>query len=457
MESRLKFEIGSVFNGEGFQKANAALDRTSKAVGKASGTIGALGGELGQLGGAVGKTAGAVGNLASSFAMGGPWGLAIAAVTTIVGLFIKWQQSIKETREKHAQLMRDMQQGYQRRLQIYADKARKAEEAALDAIISKGQDAINRIRALAGAYEQLGRSEDAAAASADRVKAAAIDADYAGGDAVDQAHAAQLKQEVRNATAERAADREVYNAGEAVKALQKQIAEQTQVIAAQKKRGLDATKAQDELTQMTIALSAAQNNLKAAEQNRAATIIEGETALEGLRRREAEAAEQLIQAEEREAKARGDVIRRLQAEQAKKDTAARVGELDQQIAALRLQARDWEEAAAKVRGKAFDPTNGEAALTNEDRKAARREAAREAANERKAERIRQNARHGWASTKENEWLWQYDTWKAQQDPNNNLAAKKAEQLEQEKRQAQQKLQRTLDAIHNDLNNANRVA
>lgn len=80
-DTKIRFSIGSIFTGEGFKKAEAAIKSTSAQAKKAQGALSAVAGQMGEFGGAAGKVAGVAGNVAGAFKeMGAAGGIAAAAV-----------------------------------------------------------------------------------------------------------------------------------------------------------------------------------------------------------------------------------------------------------------------------------------------------------------------------------------------------------------------------------------
>lgn len=102
-DHKIRFTLTSLFHGEGMTKAGGAVDELGRKVKKATSSVGQLGDVFGSLGGTVGKISGAIGGVFSSLA-GGPITIAITAITALTGAFLKWRDSVEETRKKNEEL-----------------------------------------------------------------------------------------------------------------------------------------------------------------------------------------------------------------------------------------------------------------------------------------------------------------------------------------------------------------
>lgn len=103
----LTLNIGTHYDGEGMKKLDTALKTSAKSVNSASQALGAISNELGQLGGTAGKTANAISGLFSSFMQGGVIGVAIAGITSAIGLVVNMFNKAKETAKDVAQSIAD--------------------------------------------------------------------------------------------------------------------------------------------------------------------------------------------------------------------------------------------------------------------------------------------------------------------------------------------------------------
>lgn len=456
-ETKLKFQIGSVFNGEGFQKASQALEKTSKQVQKASGGIAQITGELGKMNGTVGKVAGGLSNLVGSLAMG-PWGIAAAGIGLVVGGLMSWREEAEKTRQKNAEMAREAEEAYKRRLAHYAEVARKAEIAALDAIIAKGKQAIEWINTRATAYRTLASAADALRKSEERI--AVAQAEQIGGP-----EGKRKVLNIQNEAAKRSATEDWKNAVSERDDLQQKLPHLREVMETMAKKGEDVTKMQMEIETTEAKLKAAEERVIVTWNNYNAVCLENQNRTKALEDEIARAAKAEAEAKERAAKAAKDEADRRKAEQDRIEKAnrkqaermeaemaiedaqsageAKVQSLDERIAAAQKSLRSWEEAAALMRGKNFSD------WLKEDSASGKSEdgfAKANASAEKKARRIRANSRHGWASARELEWLGKYDKWSAAQDPNNNPAAKTLEELQRERTEALKQTKQTVKDI-----------
>lgn len=371
-DNRIRFHIDSVFSGEGFAKAATAVKGVSGTVKNAADGVRSLSGEFGALGGVAGKVADGVGKLFG--AMGaGPVGIAVALIGSVVTAMKAWRDSIEKTRQEHQKLMDAMREGYERRLESYAQKARDATVKLLDETVKRGQAAIDRINTLAAAYRNLGAAEDLAARSSTSLESAKVDLGLelnrgiGGSDAQSRREfaAQREKAELEYADAVREATRGLTNANDSVAILKQSMDEQRRVVDAMNEAGKDSTKEQLKLDRMRIDLRAAEHALTAATNKReevevrhALTIAKLDNAEQALE----EAIEKRTDAEFRAAeKARltKEADEAIKAMTAK--TKAEVAALDRQIAAQAEYVKAVEEAQRRTQsgmGADQQHTNG---------------------------------------------------------------------------------------------------
>lgn len=274
-DNRIRFKIDSTFSGEGFNKATKAVKTTSDTVKNTAEGVSALASQLGTLGGSVGKVSGGVGKLASAIS-GGPAAL-VTAIMTATFAAAKWltdmHRGLQKARAEHMAFQREMHEGYQNRLKLYAEKAKQAALDALEASIDKGLKAIDTIDRLAASYLKLGQAEDNAAKSARAVKAAEIDVAlaYQGNmDSEDDRKRREIqakldKEMLAYADALEAAKRAQLNANEHVRNTAEKYNTLLGVIDEMKQAGKDTTKQEEQLQKLSIELSAARKDLEAAE------------------------------------------------------------------------------------------------------------------------------------------------------------------------------------------------
>lgn len=158
MDNKITLTISSLFNGEGFDKAGTAVKGMSKSVKDTSQAVGALAGEMSGFNGTVGKVADGVGKLMGALT-GGGLSLAIAALTTVVGIFVKWHNSIEETRKKNRELMEEMEDGYGKKVAYALDYARRKQEEFLNLLIDKGKTAIERLERIKNLQDDLANAK----------------------------------------------------------------------------------------------------------------------------------------------------------------------------------------------------------------------------------------------------------------------------------------------------------
>ncbi len=147
--NKIQITLASVFQGEGFNKANTAVKGLSKNVKDATEGFGKLSGELGGINGTVGKVADGIGKLFGALS-GGPIGLAIAGVTLLVSIFSSWKESTDEAARKQHEMMAKMEEGYRRRLCEAIEAARKKQSDFFGEIVTKGNEARAVLERLAG-------------------------------------------------------------------------------------------------------------------------------------------------------------------------------------------------------------------------------------------------------------------------------------------------------------------
>lgn len=158
-EQHINLRLGSTADTSGFTKVNNALTTLGKNVQKANTGIASISGSLGGLNGVVGKVSGGISNLFTSFA-GGPIGITIGAITTIISLFTAWKKHSDELKEKHEKLVKEMHEGYGRRVASYIQKAIDAQNKMLDNIITKGNRAIDVLNRMRDGYKALTNSDN---------------------------------------------------------------------------------------------------------------------------------------------------------------------------------------------------------------------------------------------------------------------------------------------------------
>lgn len=366
-DNRIRFNISSTFSGEGFDKARKSVKDVSGAVKSAGDAAKVVAGSMGELGGSIARYSDGIGKLMSA-ASGGIVAFAVTATSAISGWLLSWHKSIQEARKAHDKFIADMREGYERRLASYAEKAREAMMSALDASIVKGQQAIDRINALAGAYRNLSQASASAQSSQASLDSALIDLNLAtagnkGGpderrrrELAAQAEKLQREYNARLATATAT----LTSANDAVGDMRSKIEIQNRVIADMTKAGKDTAKEQAKLDQMNIELAAAEDRLKAATNDRERVLVEKEAALTRVANAEEELADE-IEARtvaERRAKEAAENEARLedlrqrgeqQISDVKSSGAKRIEELDREIEDARKLARESDAMKERTR------------------------------------------------------------------------------------------------------------
>ena len=102
-DQNVRINIGTSYEGTGLNKAMGAMDKLSKAAGKGASAIGKIGGAFDSLGGQAGKAIGSVTSALGAIASGGLVAGAVAAVTSLVQLFIDMRtqaENLKKAQEK---------------------------------------------------------------------------------------------------------------------------------------------------------------------------------------------------------------------------------------------------------------------------------------------------------------------------------------------------------------------
>lgn len=128
MADKIKLSLSSAFDGSGFVSASNAIKNTSRQTKDVSEAMKGLGLEVEGMGGKVGQAAGAVGKLFSSLGTG-PIGIAIAAVTTLVGLFKMWKTHSDEVREAEEKSAKATKERVDKEIKQERDIQRKREDA----------------------------------------------------------------------------------------------------------------------------------------------------------------------------------------------------------------------------------------------------------------------------------------------------------------------------------------
>jgi len=400
VKNNIELNIGSKFDGEGFQKLNAALKKSSGNVRQVGGAVGNMLSSMDGLDGSAGKLVRTASGLISGFLSMGVWGVAIAGVTKLIGLLSELNQQTKDATlaakglSKEYMTVEAAARGYQRRVESW--KKAKADKDEKDA------------------------------------KAA---------EAAKKARDAEIKAIDERTQAEKEYDQYLMKTA----ALKEKIAglsnEQIAVNSAQ--RQLDfANKWGGNYAQTEADL-----NLQLAQKALA-------SAMEAERKSREEAAKKL--ADETSAKEKAVADQKAAAEREakvakmKEEQAKRVKDIDDKVAALKERAAQLEENAARARGgKTFGEwQRGERQREQDQKKAdVRQKNVIKNAEKEIAQLESEQRRFGRGFSKARaDRLSKLREFVADQDPKNNPALKEAEALEKQKMDLIAKTQRDIADI-----------
>ena len=122
----IKFNIGSTFSGEGFQKARAAIQDVNLNVRKGATAISLLASNLGMLDAKYAKATSAVTGLITAMTAGTPVLMAlqvgITTITAVVGVFQKKLAKMNEEVERQKEIMKGLQESYAKAFSDKLDK-----------------------------------------------------------------------------------------------------------------------------------------------------------------------------------------------------------------------------------------------------------------------------------------------------------------------------------------------
>jgi hypothetical protein len=358
------------------------------------------------------------------------WQVGAMALTTVIGLMKKHNELMKDARLAARGLSREYMtleaaaRGYQRRVEQYRKRkaeSDKAEEDAVKAAAKAQEDAKRR------ALEHLGIEKEYYTLQQkiveERRKAELIDADEL---TRAKAMAAELKEqaELRVRLAQRDIDAakvrgnksEQMNAEEAMKLARLQV---ETAVKEGEKIVRDAEKKMAEEAAAT------------------AKKLEDEKA-----KLEAEAEKKRRDAEKKASNERIDAIRQ--------EHKAKMDALEEEIRKAHDEAQVLEQNAQRARGgKTFGEwERGERDLARDERRQNVRQQNVIRNAQRELSRLEGNARRGRAFTNAHDLarIARLREFIADQDPNNNPALKRAQELEKQRKEAEAKMQKDIDAI-----------
>jgi len=410
-DNHIQFRIGSTFSGEGFTKANNAVKSVSGTVRKATGDLKGITDALGSAGGAFGKTANMVGKFAGAIAHGGILGVAMAGATVaiekLVGWYSEWKKVAADAALAARGLSREfmsleaMQAGYNKRVAAWKKCAEEAKKEEADSKKAAKEAAEAKRKGLADAW-----------AMADKY--------YATLTAIEQ-------EEIKAAAAGK-------EGNDALQARIRLMALAANAEVAKARRGVDAAK--ETGGDVFMAEKALQLALKKRETAKA----EAKALLEAEEKKKeaakAEADQKFIDALREDKLKEESEKRRLAAEKAiqkiREDGEKKSKEIDDQIVSARKEAARLEENAARARGVSFgDWMRGERDRARDDRTAKGMATKRMASVDREIDRL-SNMNPKLMTKGQKERLAKLLEWKADQDPKNNPAQKKVDELQKEK-------------------------
>lgn len=420
MDSTVKLVFQTIAAGSGFAKVNAQTAELQQRLGKLSQGAQVMGRAFGTLGGAIGSGLGML-------LQGGVWGAAATAAVFAIG-------KISAAVKRHNELMKDARlaaQGLSREYftaEFRAERVRKRVERWRKAAADAAREEAEAQRAAQAAAERRAESQR---------KCVAFTQQY---------YALEDQIAMEKAKAGLADEREVVRLRTRVKLM----LDAAKAATADARRGVDTARANGDGYDIDIATQ----GLRLAEAREANARAEARRLVEEHRKArqaaEEEAAARLEAMRDEDEAEAGRQRKREQAERKAGEIRKAYGEamrrIEEQIAAKRAEAARLEENAARARGVSF----GEWARGERDRdRQARAEARKQANRERQVddeiariEATSPRARSKWHRQR----LEQLKTWKANQDPANNPAAKAADDLERRRDALLAEQNRKLDKI-----------
>lgn len=407
----------------------------------------------GQLNGAISSTIDILGEITK----GGIWGVMAAVASQAIGYVVKRFTEAKEAAEKLKKEYDDAA----KKIGSSAQSIQAEGAAALTELGNAAKAAADRVESLRKVYyaaQELAKQRSIAAGGT--------------GDEIDNAVRIQ-----KRADAEEDAARRIEDAKKRVVEAEKnerRVLRATVNARTAKRSGVevDIDKAEKALADAQKAsedarreLAAANAHAEAVEAANQADVYKAENEV-AAKKREAEKklAEERAKEEEKAAEeAEKARIARIDAEtkaaeiqkrQHAEWLRERAASFKEQVETAKKAAEEWEKSAEKMRGKTFKDWMAEESNGGRSADAAARRFARaNAESDRRASRIRMNARHGWASSSDREWLGKYDAWKAAQDPSNNPVLKSVNDLEAKRAAAVEDIAAFVKKIGEDIGTA----
>lgn len=411
--------------------------RTGNGLASAANDVGILNSRLGMSKKGVADLSRAAGMLGGTFGQvfklvlgGGMWQMGAMALTKVIGLVKEHNELMKDARLAARGLSRDymsleaIARGYQKRVEQYRKRkaeSDKAEEDAARAAERAQEMALRRTLAHLGIEKEYYTLQQRIIE--EKRKAALIDAD-------DLTRA---------------------------KAMAEELKEQAELRVRLAQRDIDAAKVKGDLSeqmnaeeamklarlQVETAVKEGEKIVRDAEKKMAEEAAAAAKKLEDEKAKlEAEAEKKRRDAEKRAANERIDAIRQ--------EHKAKMDALEEEIRKAHDEAQVLEQNAQRARGgKTFGEwERGERDLARDERRQNIRQQNVIRNAQRELSRLEGNARRGRAFTNAHDLarMARLREFIADQDPNNNPALKRAQELEKQRKEAEAKMQKDIDAI-----------
>lgn len=144
-EQRVQFTIGSIFKGEGFKQAQAAVKDVNQAVKTSASVIGNLASNVGILDSKYAKAAGAVTGLTSALTTGNPvmaaFGVAMTGVSLVISTF---NDRLAEQKKLHDELTESLKRTHDQLVKTWS-KEQASEMAKFNDSLKEVGDSYDRI------------------------------------------------------------------------------------------------------------------------------------------------------------------------------------------------------------------------------------------------------------------------------------------------------------------------
>jgi len=157
-DNKIRLDIGSVFDGTGFEKANTAVRRFGTTGRQASSVVAGAARGVDALGLSSAKAIGPVRGLMAALQGGGIWALVGAAIAAVIGWMVKLYQSHKET-QKAAEESRKKHEEYRQELQskMITDEIERV-TGEYKKQVKVLDDALSRLKSIHQAYAEAAKA-----------------------------------------------------------------------------------------------------------------------------------------------------------------------------------------------------------------------------------------------------------------------------------------------------------